>query len=63
MNNNTPNILSNVILNDPTKAAESFKAAIGDKLKDALDLRKVRLTSEIYNNSKSADRVHESKED
>tara|TARA_R110002153_G_scaffold196254_5_gene349532 strand:- start:806 stop:1105 length:300 start_codon:yes stop_codon:yes gene_type:complete len=45
-------VFANIVQNKPIPAAKSFKDAIDSKLKIALDVRKVALTSDIYNKSK-----------
>lgn len=45
-------IFSSIVQNKPIRASKNFKDAIDNKLKTALEVRKVGLTSDIYNRSK-----------
>ena len=51
MNEQVKNILANIVQNKPILAAKSFKDVIDSKLNTALEVRKVGLTSDIYNKS------------
>jgi hypothetical protein len=45
-------VFANIVQNKPIQAAKSFKDVIDSKLNTALEVRKVALTSDIYNKSK-----------
>lgn len=51
MSEQARNILANIVQNKPILAAKSFKDVIDSKLNTALEVRKVGLTSDIYNKS------------
>ena len=42
-------IFNNIITNDKEGSEKAFEQVIQDKLKDALEIRKVGITSEIFN--------------
>ena len=42
-------IFNNIITNDQEGSEKAFQEVIQDKLQDALDIRKVGLTSDIFN--------------
>ena len=42
-------IFNNIITNDQEGSEKAFQEVIQDKLKDAFDIRKVGLTSDIFN--------------
>jgi len=45
-------VFNNIVKNDKVGSARAFGEAIRDKLEDALEVRKVGLTSEIFNKAK-----------
>ena len=45
-------VFNNIVKNDKVGSAKAFGEAIRDKLEDALEVRKVGLTSEIFNKAK-----------
>ena len=42
-------IFNNIITNDKEGSEKAFEQVIQDKLQDALEIRKVGITSEIFN--------------
>jgi NADH/NAD ratio-sensing transcriptional regulator Rex len=50
MSEKAQQIFDNIVKNDNVKSIASFGDSIREKLNDALEVRKVGLTSEIYNN-------------
>jgi hypothetical protein len=52
MSEKAQKIFNNVVKNDKLGSAKAFGEAIRDKLEDALEVRKVGLTSEIFNKAK-----------
>ena len=48
----TINVFNKIVNNDKDGAVMAFGQAIRDKLDDALEVRKVGLTSEIFNKAK-----------
>ncbi len=46
-------LFNNIVKNDKNASIQSFGQAIRAKLDDALEVRKVGLTSEIYNKAKT----------
>ena len=49
MSENTQKVFNSVVTNNKVAAAQSFGRAIREKLSDALEVRKVGLTAEIFN--------------
>ena len=49
----TQKLFSNIVNNDKNGSVQAFGQAIREKLSDALEVRKVGLTSEIFNKAKS----------
>ena len=49
----TQKIFNNIVTNNKVGSAKAFGQAIREKLSDALEVRKVGLTSEIFNKAKS----------
>ena len=49
MSEKAQKILNNIVTNNKVGAAKTFGDSIREKLDDALEVRKVGLTSEIYN--------------
>tara|TARA_A100001015_G_scaffold212526_1_gene238376 strand:+ start:310 stop:483 length:174 start_codon:yes stop_codon:yes gene_type:complete len=47
----TEKLFNSLVQNDETSAQEHFKTAIQDKLQTALDVKKVAVTSDIFNQS------------
>lgn len=47
---NAEELFKALVNNNEDAAFETFKAAIGDKLQTALDVKKVAITSTIFNN-------------
>jgi|TARA_R110002153_G_scaffold227561_1_gene380347 hypothetical protein len=52
MSDTTQKVFNNIVKNNKVGSAKAFGEAIRDKLNDALEVRKVGLTSEIYNKTK-----------
>jgi|11_taG_2_1085331.scaffolds.fasta_scaffold04974_4 hypothetical protein len=52
MKEDAEKVFSSIVQNKPIQASKNFKDAIDSKLKTALEVRKVGLTSDIYNRSK-----------
>jgi hypothetical protein len=52
MSENTNKIFNNIVKNDNNAATIAFGTAIREKLDDALEVRKVGLTSQIFNTEK-----------
>lgn len=52
MSEKAQKIFNNVVTNNQLGSAKAFGEAIRDKLNDALEVRKVGLTSEIFNKAK-----------
>ena len=44
-------IFKGILTNDPTKSVKAFGKGVREKLDDALEVRKVGLTSQIFNNA------------
>lgn len=49
MSEKAQKILNNIVTNNKVGAAKTFGQAIREKLDDALEVRKVGLTSKIFN--------------
>ena len=49
MSNNTQKLFDNIVKNNKVGSAKGFGEAIRDKLNDALEIRKIGLTAQIYN--------------
>ena len=49
MSNNTQKLFNNIVKNNKVGSAKAFGEAIRGKLNDALEVRKVGLTAQIYN--------------
>ena len=52
MSEKAQKIFNNVVTNNKLGSAKSFGEAIRDKLDDALEVRKVGLTADIFNKTK-----------
>ena len=52
MSDTTQKVFNNIVKNNKVGSAKAFGEAIRDKLNDALEVRKVGLTSEIYKKTK-----------
>ena len=52
MSEKAQKILNNIVTNNKLGATKSFGDSIREKLDDALEVRKVGLTSQIFNNVK-----------
>ena len=52
MSEKAQKILNNIVTNNKLGVAKSFGASIREKLDDALEVRKVGLTSQIFNTTK-----------
>lgn len=55
MSEKAQQIFDNIVKNDNVKSIASFGDSIREKLNDALEVRKVGLTSEIYNNAEKGE--------
>ena len=56
MSENTNKIFNNIVKNDKDAATQAFGTAIREKLNDALEVRKVGLTSQIFNGNKAEEK-------
>lgn len=45
----TEKLFNSLVQNDETSAQQHFKSAIADKLQHALDVKKVAVTADIFN--------------
>tara|TARA_A100001011_G_C14120575_1_gene761056 strand:+ start:684 stop:848 length:165 start_codon:yes stop_codon:yes gene_type:complete len=52
MSEKTQKIFNNIVTNNKVGSAKAFGESIREKLHDALEIRKVGLTSEIFNKTK-----------
>ena len=52
MSDTTQKVFNNIVKNNKVGSAKAFGEAIRDKLNDALEVRKVGLTSTIFNKTK-----------
>jgi hypothetical protein len=52
MSEQAQKILNNIVTNNKVGSAKAFGESIREKLNDALEVRKVGLTSQIFNKAK-----------
>tara|TARA_Y100000004_G_scaffold110780_1_gene124313 strand:- start:131 stop:295 length:165 start_codon:yes stop_codon:yes gene_type:complete len=52
MSEKTNKLFNNIVKNDKVGSAKAFGETMKEKLEDALEIRKVGLTSEIFNKAK-----------
>lgn len=56
MNNNIQNIFDSIATDDKQKGVVNFGAAIREKLSDALEVRKIGLTTDIFNKTQEEEK-------
>ena len=57
MTESTKQLFNAIVTNDKEVAQQAFGSAIQDKLQDALEVKRVKMTGDIFNQTEAEDNV------